>query len=88
MTTPAPAVNPSPAPTPIPTELERLGIHTPESLDSLCAKASQKPYVVEGFLPSGSIGIVVGDSGLGRTVFGEANLPSWERVSKGKKQIR
>src|SRR5579859_248606 len=49
------------------TELQRLGIHTPDSLDSLCVEESRRPFVVDGFLSVGSIGIVVGDSGLGKS---------------------
>jgi hypothetical protein len=62
-----------PAPTPpLPstatgTELRQLGIHSPDSLDSLCVEESRRPFVVEGFLTAGSIGIVVGDSGLGKS---------------------
>ena len=38
------------------TELRQLGILTPDSLDSLCAEESKRPFVVEGFLSAGSIG--------------------------------
>jgi hypothetical protein len=51
------------------TELQRLGILTPDSLDSLCAEESKRPFVVEGFLTAGSLGILVGDSGLGKSAF-------------------
>jgi hypothetical protein len=40
--------------------LQRLGIHTPETLDDLCAKEAKKQFVVEGLVSAGSVGIVVG----------------------------
>lgn len=47
--------------------LQQLGIHTSSTLDSLCLQEGQKPFVVEGLISTGSIGIVVGDSGLGKS---------------------
>ena len=47
--------------------LQQLGIHTPETLDTLCVLESQKPFVVDGLISTGSIGLAVGDSGLGKS---------------------
>jgi hypothetical protein len=52
---------------PVPATLRQLGIYTSDALDSLCAQEGQKPFVVEGLISTGSIGIVVGDSGLGKS---------------------
>jgi AAA domain len=48
-------------------DLKRLRIHTPESLNVLCAEEAEKRFVVEGLLAAGSVGILVGDSGLGKS---------------------
>ncbi|MHB8501412.1 MAG: AAA family ATPase [Candidatus Acidiferrales bacterium] len=47
--------------------LQQLGIHTPDTLDALCAQEGQKPFVVDGLIPTGSISLIVGDSGLGKS---------------------
>jgi AAA domain len=47
--------------------LQRLGIQTPEALDDLCAKEAKRQFVVEGLVSAGSVGIVVGDSGIGKS---------------------
>jgi hypothetical protein len=47
--------------------LQRLHVYTPETLDSLCIREGQKPSVVDGLIPAGSIGLVAGDSGLGKS---------------------
>jgi hypothetical protein len=47
--------------------LHQLGIHTSETLDSLCVLEGRKPYVVESLICTGAIGLVVGDSGLGKS---------------------
>jgi hypothetical protein len=47
--------------------LQRLGIHTPESLDILCANEAKKEFLVEGLLAAGAVGILVGDSGIGKS---------------------
>jgi hypothetical protein len=47
--------------------LQRLGILTPETLDDLCSKEARKQFVVEGLISAGSVGIVVGDSGIGKS---------------------
>ena len=52
---------------PVPASLQQLGIYTSAALDTLCAQEGQKPFVVEGLISIGSIGIVVGDSGLGKS---------------------
>jgi AAA domain len=56
-----------PSATPTITKLQQLGIHTSDTLDLLCVQESRKPFVVEGLMAAGSIGIVVGDSGLGKS---------------------
>jgi hypothetical protein len=71
----APAANPTSSPSlarigssgPSADELQRLGIHTPDALDDLCAKEAKKQFVVEGLISAGSVGIVVGDSGIGKS---------------------
>jgi AAA domain len=50
-----------------PTMLKRLGLHTADELDRQCVEESKKAAVIEGLLSVGSIGILVGDSGLGKT---------------------
>ncbi len=65
--TASPAVSPATSPSSVQTRLQQLGIHTSETLDSLCLQEGQKPFVVEGLISTGSIGIVVGDSGLGKS---------------------
>jgi hypothetical protein len=47
--------------------LQQLGIHTPESLDVLCANEAKKEFIVEGLLAAGAVGILVGDSGIGKS---------------------
>jgi hypothetical protein len=47
--------------------LQHLGIHTPESLDILCANEAKKEFIVEGLLAAGAVGILVGDSGIGKS---------------------
>jgi hypothetical protein len=47
--------------------LRRLGIHTPESLDTLCAEEARKEFIIEGLLAAGSVSILVGDSGIGKS---------------------
>jgi hypothetical protein len=47
--------------------LRRLGIHTPGTLDTLCVHESKKQFLVQGLISAGSVGIAVGDSGIGKT---------------------
>ena len=49
------------------TAFQQLGIHTPDMLDALCAQEGQKPFVVDGLISAGSICLIVGDSGLGKS---------------------
>jgi AAA domain len=64
----SPAANPATSHAhPQDAKLQQLGIYTSQTLDSLCLQEGQKPFVVEGLISTGSIGIVVGDSGLGKS---------------------
>jgi AAA domain len=76
MSTVPAAVNPTPVPTvPRPARanadaaetLRHLGIYTPESLDTLCAEEIKKEFVIDDLLAAGSVGILVGDSGIGKS---------------------
>jgi hypothetical protein len=68
---PSPAVNPAAVPefpqSPRNASLRALGLHTPSSLDSVCAADDKEGYVLEGLISYGSINIAVGDSGLGKS---------------------
>lgn len=50
-----------------PETLLQLGIHTAESLDVLCANEAKREFIVEGLVAAGAIGILVGDSGIGKS---------------------
>jgi len=47
--------------------LRTLGIHTPDTLLESIQKDAKEPYLIEGLLRSGSVNLLVGDSGLGKT---------------------
>jgi hypothetical protein len=68
-TSAAPGVNPTspPSAATLDATLQRLHVYTSETLNSMCIREGQKPFVVEGLFPVGSIGFVVGDSGLGKS---------------------
>jgi len=50
-----------------PLRLRELQLHTPDSVDDLCAKDRKKGFVVEGLIPRGSLNLAAGDSGLGKS---------------------
>lgn len=45
----------------------RWGVHTPESLRVRCAAQGATNYIVDGLIPQRSLGIAIGDSGIGKT---------------------
>jgi len=47
--------------------LRTFGLHTETSLDKLCASYSKKQFVAEGLIARGSLNLVAGDSGLGKS---------------------
>ena len=51
----------------IPATLQRLHVYASDTLDSMCIQEGLKPFVVEGLIPAASVGLVVGDSGLGKS---------------------
>lgn len=57
----------SPATPELEATLQRLHVYTPETLNSLCIREGQNPSVIDGLIPAGSIGLVAGDSGLGKS---------------------
>ena len=52
-----------------PALLKRLGLFTADELHRRCVEELNKTAVIDGLLNVGSIGILVGDSGLGKTPF-------------------
>jgi hypothetical protein len=46
---------------------ERWGLHTPKSLKLRAAELGSTDHLVEGLLPTRAIGLLVGDSGLGKS---------------------
>lgn len=71
MNSPSPAVSPTAVPefskSARHATLRALGLHTPDSLDKVCAADDKQGYVLEGLISYGSINIAVGDSGLGKS---------------------
>ena len=63
----APDVNPTSPAALHQATLQRLHVYAPDTLDSMCIREGLKPFVVEGLIPVGSVGLVVGDSGLGKS---------------------
>ena len=49
------------------TELRKLGIYTADTLHDSIKRDARKPYLVDGLLSRGSVNLLVGDSGLGKT---------------------
>ena len=47
--------------------LKQLGLYTPAEIDKQCAQESRKKVVVEGLLNAGQVGIIVGESGIGKS---------------------
>jgi hypothetical protein len=47
--------------------LAKLGIYTPDSHDQLCRQDARTAFIVEGVIAADSIGIAVGDSGIGKS---------------------
>ena len=72
--------------------LQKLGIFTPDRLSESVKKDAKKPFLIEGLLRSGSVNLLIGDSGLGKTPLAiqmaacvVAGLPIFGRsVQKGK----
>jgi AAA domain len=54
------------APTIAPKLLE-LGLHTPDSLDRVCAVEKHQQWILEGLISQSSVNFVAGDSGLGKS---------------------
>ena len=48
-------------------KLRKLGIYTSETLRQAVKTEAKRPYLVEGLLPTRSLNLLVGDSGLGKT---------------------
>jgi hypothetical protein len=46
---------------------QRWGLHTPETLRVRAQEQGASEYVIKGLLPARSIGILLGDSGLGKS---------------------
>jgi hypothetical protein len=47
--------------------LKQLGLSTPEEIDKQCAEESGRKFVVQGMLNPGQVGIIVGESGIGKS---------------------
>jgi hypothetical protein len=47
--------------------LKQLGLYTPEEIDKQCAQESRNRVVVEGVLNAGQVGIIIGESGIGKS---------------------
>jgi hypothetical protein len=47
--------------------LKRLGIYTPDMLRRAIEREAKRPYLVEGLLRRGSVNLLVGNSGIGKT---------------------
>src|SRR5687768_8522127 len=48
-------------------ELLKLGIFTSATLEESIKRDARKPFLIEGLLGRGSVNLLVGDSGLGKT---------------------
>lgn len=47
--------------------LSRLGVYSPSALKAAIKREAKKPYLVEGLFRTGSLNVLIGDSGLGKT---------------------
>jgi hypothetical protein len=47
--------------------LKQFGLYTPEEIDKHCAEESGRKFVVQGMLNPGQVGIIVGESGIGKS---------------------
>jgi RecA-family ATPase len=47
--------------------LARLGIYSPSALEAAVKREAKKPYLVESLFRTGSLNVLIGDSGLGKT---------------------
>jgi hypothetical protein len=69
MNTPAVAVSllEVDSPPTITPKLLELGLHTPDSLDRVCAAEDHRQWIVDGLISQGSVNLAAGDSGLGKS---------------------
>jgi RecA-family ATPase len=63
----APAQFPPPARLPTPFQLGKWRLQTPTALRERIKELGADKYIIKGMLPSRSIGLLLGDSGLGKS---------------------